>query len=619
MALSITTRSYDLARTGANDHETVLSASAVGTRGIAKLFSIQIPDDPRLEAQPLALGGVRMANGQTHDVIFQASMGNTVYAFDAQTGGELWRQNLGRPITGTKDIDEWLVNISWGILSTPVIDEAAGILYACAWISPDGSWQKGQHFLAALRLADGSLAHPLLGLDGATYAPPGLPQQQFASAQRKQRAALTLTQGHVLIPFGTVRETAKTARGWLIAVDVAAWCIAATWCSTVTGSGGGLWQSGAGPAVAADGSIFVLTGNGDFGPDKGDFAESIVKLRLPTDGSGRLSVASWWTPWTDTGRTGGNPEGEEVPRPSNVQRTRVRGHAMRLGMAMPGVPDIDTDNVSTGSHEDDAAIAALIADHMASMTGSDWGDQDFGSGGPVAADTVGVILAAGKDGILYTGNAANLGDTQPPNLEPGGVAANYAKLHAAPLLYTYFDPGMPPAPIAPTALNKLPGGATRHLHGSPLLWNSQVHGLMHFVGGENSPLRAWTLSGDGSSTPQAASDEIASAQSPRPPGGMPGWSLTLAANQGADGIVVAMIPYKDSNMTVSPGRFVVYDAQSFAVNPDGSKRLQLIWDSQDWGPEHSFTHPKFNRPIVWNGRIYRPTYDGRIDVYGLAG
>ena len=29
-------------------------------------------------------------------------------------------------------------------------------------------------------------------------------------------------------------------------------------------------------------------------------------------------------------------------------------------------------------------------------------------------------------------------------------------------------------------------------------------------------------------------------------------------------------------------------------------------------------HPKFNRPIVWKGRIYRPTYNGRIDVYGLT-
>src|SRR5215469_2874074 len=310
MAPSITTRSYDRARSGATDHETVLSASAIRVRGIIKLFSLVVSDDPRLEAQPLAVGGVHMADGHAHDVVFQASMGNCVYAFDAQSGAQLWKTNLGRPITGTRDIDAFLINVSWGILSTPVIDETAGILYACAWISLDGTADKGQHFLAALHLRDGSLAHPLLNLEGAVYAPPGLPKQKFASAHRKQRAALTLTLGHVLIPFGTIKESSSTARGWLIAVAAAAWRIAATWCSTVTGWGGGIWQSGAGPAVGSDGSIFVITGNGSFGPENGDYAESIVKLTLRTGTSASLTVSSWWTPWTDSGRSGGDPEGE---------------------------------------------------------------------------------------------------------------------------------------------------------------------------------------------------------------------------------------------------------------------------------------------------------------------
>jgi hypothetical protein len=230
----------------------------------------------------------------------------------------------------------------------------------------------------------------------------------------------------------------------------------------------------------------------------------------------------------------------------------------------------------------------------------------------------GAILAAGKDGILYTTDTVALGDTEPADLAPGRYAANYAKLRAPAILYTYYDPTMQPSPQSPDALNKYVNGATRHLHGTPLLFQSAAHGTMHFVGGENSALRAWTIAADGSSAYQAGSNEIASVQSPRPPGGMPGWSITLAANNGAEGIIAAMIPYKDSNMTLSPGRFLIYDAQNFAANPDGSKRLQVIWDSENWGPEHAFTHPKFNRPIIWNGRIYRPTYDGRLDVYGLA-
>ena len=86
MVRSIATRSCDAARTGANNEETALTAPAVRRKGIAKLFSLAIPDDPRLEAQPLAIGGVRLKDGSQRDLILQATMGNTVFAFDAETG-----------------------------------------------------------------------------------------------------------------------------------------------------------------------------------------------------------------------------------------------------------------------------------------------------------------------------------------------------------------------------------------------------------------------------------------------------------------------------------------------------------------------------------------------------
>ncbi len=623
MPPSITTRSCDPARTGVNNNEAILTATAVRSKGIAKLFSIPIPDDPRLEAQPLAVGGVRLADGQARDLILQATMGNWIHAFDAETGAQIWGKFLGRPITGTRAIDAYLINVNWGILSTPVIDEAAGIMYACAWISEDGTAAKAQHFLAALRIADGSFAQPLLNLEGAVYSPAGLPSQKFASAQRKQRAALTLTQNHVLIPFGTIAETSSTARGWLLAVDVTHWRLAAAWCSTVTGFGGGIWQSGSAPAVGPDGSIYVVTGNGSFSPQHGDYGECVVRLRLRTADQASIEVVSWWAPWTDAGRTGSAAAladaDDEVALPSNVSKTAVAGHARRLGLAMhpSALREMAHVHVTTGMDDADPLIAPLVADHMAAMMGSVWDDQDFGSGGPVYVAAARTVLAAGKDGILYTVDATALGDTQPADLTPGHYAANYAKLRAPPILYTYFDPTMQPAPLSPDALNKFVEGATRHLHGTPLLFQSAAHGTLHFVGGENSALRAWTIAADGSSAYQAGSNEIASAQSPRPPGGMPGWSITLAANNGVDGIVAAMIPYKDSNMTLSPGRFLIYDAQNFAANPDGSRRMQILWDSENWGPDHAFTHPKFNRPIIWNGRIYRPTYDGRLDVYGL--
>src|ERR1700738_4733868 len=46
---------------------------------------LQTPDDPRLEAQPLYLSGAKIG-GRPRNVVFQATMGNWVYAWDADTG-----------------------------------------------------------------------------------------------------------------------------------------------------------------------------------------------------------------------------------------------------------------------------------------------------------------------------------------------------------------------------------------------------------------------------------------------------------------------------------------------------------------------------------------------------
>jgi hypothetical protein len=57
---------------------------------------------------------------------------------------------------------------------------------------------------------------------------------------------------------------------------------------------------------------------------------------------------------------------------------------------------------------------------------------------------------------------------------------------------------------------------------------------------------------------------------------------------------------------------------AYDVFGDGSKQLVVLWDGWNWGARASFIHPKFNRPVARNGKVSVPTYDGRIDVYGLA-
>ncbi len=582
MSFAVTTRSYDNFRSGANTQETILTPSAVGTRGMKRLFTLALPGDARgCEAQPLVVPQVKLADGSSHDVVYIATMANQIYAFDANNGEQLWMTQLGT-VKGTKQIDGYLINDHWGILSTPVIDTAAGILYACAWISTDETVAKGQHYLCAVRLRDGSQAHPLLNLEGTAYNPGhGLKIQKFKSVERKQRAALLLVNGVVFIGFGTIAESASTARGWLIAVDTTRFQVAAAWATTAKGSGGGIWHSGAGPAADAQGNIYVVTGNGDFDALT-DFGESMVKLRYTPPSAadhGSLTVVDWWTP-EQRRAAGGNPEGEaeDVPKPTNVRAgsaTQAANGTLMLGM------------------------------------GGAWGDQDFGSGGPVLAPGIDALLAAGKDGILYTAKLDNLGKTQPADLAPAATTDNYRKLKTPPIFYTYY-PGtqLNPAPTAVATLNVLEGQCTHHLHGTPVLWKNATHGLTHFCWGENGNLRAWSLAGTGVSTYLACSAEVASAQSPVPPGGMPGGMISLSANGDTDGILWASMPYTDANMELSPGRFLAYDAANFGRYADGSGSIVPLWDSQQWNWQ--FTHNKFNRPVVWNGKVFLPTYQGQV-------
>ena len=62
-----------------------------------------------------------------------------------------------------------------------------------------------------------------------------------------------------------------------------------------------------------------------------------------------------------------------------------------------------------------------------------------------------------------------------------------------------------------------------------------------------------------------------------------------------------------------------YDASKLdpVPNADGTPRLKLLWDSLHI-PNNHFKHCKFCPPVVADGQVFVPTYDGRIDVYGLV-
>jgi glucose dehydrogenase len=85
------TRNVDDSRTGANYDETVISpktlTQGLGGKKFQKITEYNVDD--LIEAQPLVKTGVNVPGKGVRDVVYVATMNNSVYAFDAYTGETL--------------------------------------------------------------------------------------------------------------------------------------------------------------------------------------------------------------------------------------------------------------------------------------------------------------------------------------------------------------------------------------------------------------------------------------------------------------------------------------------------------------------------------------------------
>jgi outer membrane protein assembly factor BamB len=580
---AVVTRSYDNARTGANLTETALTPELVTAHGLIKRFSLELPgDDPRVEAQPLYVPRFTMSDGQKHDVLYVFSMGNKVYAFDAKSGVAIWPgpSDLGPPFHAAPGdpVDSKGINKIFGDLSTPVIDLDSQTIYLTNWVV-DQSNNRILH-LNALNMRDGQRRRPPLTMAASVTNAAGI--KVGLSQVQKQRAAMLLVPlrgkpappAHKLLYVGftgsedppRTGNASQVNHGWLLAFDVEDWKQVGAWIATPSSFGGGIWAASQGPAADEQGNVYLMTGNGGYllKPDGSiasdfigstDFAECFAKLAF---GGGGLTLVDWFVPFRDSRRK-----------------------------FQPGAPG---------------------------FAGYGYTDQDLGSAGPVLIPSTGLVLGAGKDGVLYVLDRNNMGK----------AVGDFSKLKAPPIFFTFDpDPNIPAYKNADPAgdldFQPMLGVKTHHLHGSPAYWKSAAHGPMLFVWGENGNLRAFTLDiASGKAKLLAHGAEFASEDLANPAnhslGGMPGGMLAVSANGENDGIVWATAPLDgDANQKPVPGIVRAYDATKFAShnNPDGSPRLQKIWQAS------GFTYSKFCPPVVADGTLFVPTYDGRVDVYVL--
>lgn len=105
------TFAYDAARDGVNPTETVLSSGTVG--GLHRAWQVALP--AVADSAPVYLGGVRVPDGSTRDLLFIMTRDGRLLALDAASGSVLWsRQPHGPKITH----------------SSPVLDPGGRYVYA---------------------------------------------------------------------------------------------------------------------------------------------------------------------------------------------------------------------------------------------------------------------------------------------------------------------------------------------------------------------------------------------------------------------------------------------------------------------------------------------------------
>lgn len=115
----VTTFHNDAGRTGQNTTETTLTQSNVNSTTFGLLRNLSV--DGLVDAEPLYLSQLAIS-GVMHNVVFVVTEHDSAYAFDADTGAQLWKVSLlGAGETTSDDRGCGQVSPEIGITSTPVI------------------------------------------------------------------------------------------------------------------------------------------------------------------------------------------------------------------------------------------------------------------------------------------------------------------------------------------------------------------------------------------------------------------------------------------------------------------------------------------------------------------
>jgi uncharacterized protein (TIGR03437 family) len=304
--VSVTTYRNNLARTGENLAETVLTPAHVNPARFGKLFSRSV--DGQIYAQPLYLPSVAIVGKGVHNAVFVATQHDSVYAYDADSNtgtneAPLWQVSLvntaaGEATAGVADVLNCpTIAPELGITGTPVIDPSTNTLYVVAMTKLGNQIF---HRLHALDVTSGAERQGSPVLIAASV--PGIGDRALSSNASsvnfdayfyKNRAGLLLLNGVVYTGW-TSHCDSRSYHGWIIAYDARSLHQVAVFNTTPNGYQGSIWMGGAAPAADAEGNIYAISGNGSFDADVNglNLGNSVFKLS-----SASLSILDYFTPF----------------------------------------------------------------------------------------------------------------------------------------------------------------------------------------------------------------------------------------------------------------------------------------------------------------------------------
>src|SRR5258707_4889546 len=397
---NVVTQHGDVARSGANTGETILTTANVNATSFGKLFSQTV--DGQVYAQPLYVANVAISGKGTHNVIFVATQNDSVYAFDADSNGganatPLWKITLldsahgagaGATAVPSTDRSTGDVNPKLGITGSPTIETGTNTLYVVGKTKENGSYFERLH---AIDMTTGNEKSG--GPATITASVPGNGNGSvngtltFDPKWEHNRAGLLLLNGIVYTAFAAHGDNGPW-HGWIISYNTTTLQQTGAWCTAPNGIGAGIWMSGAG--LAADnnnpngtspgGRMFIVTGNGDFTPSAPynttmNYGDRIVRLELT---NGAMKVADIFTPSNQASLNSADLDlasGGALLLPD--QSTGGHTHLLVVVGKQGKLYLVDRDNMS-GFHTTDAMVQSFQLNSGNSNTGL-WGMPTYGN------------------------------------------------------------------------------------------------------------------------------------------------------------------------------------------------------------------------------------------------